>query len=174
VPPSIARGWGYGLDDNFEGGPRYLGLLGDDLGKLKLDDGTEIEGGRIMMQGPWNTALYPPLADAAEPQDMWAYKDRLSGFWGGDAGAQGVLELLRSRGIRTLLFAGENTDQCVAHSMQDAYTRGWDTLMLRDACGTNSPEFATQCIEFECDLDWGFVLTCQQLADGVDNMLTAL
>ena len=88
----------------------------------------------------------------------------------------GVPALLRSvrrlRGIRTLLFAGENTDQCVAASMQDAYTKGWDTLMLSDACGTNSPAFATKCVEFNCENGWGFVLTCQQLADGVDNKQT--
>lgn len=71
------------------------------------------------------------------------------------------------------MFAGENTVQCVAGSMQDAYEKGWDCLMLSDGCGTTSPEFATKCIEYNCENGWGFVLTCQQVADGVDNMETA-
>jgi len=170
MPPSIARGFEFGLDKNFDGGePKNLGALGEDIGQLKLDNGTVIEAGRVMMRDESNTAFYPRLAETAKPQDIWIYKNRLSGFWGGTE----IEEALNSRGIRTLLFAGGNTDQCVAGSMQDAYTKGWDCLMLSDGCGTTSPEFATKCIEFNCENGWGFVLTCQQVADGVDNMQTA-
>ena len=71
-----------------------------------------------------------------------------------------------------LLFAGENTDQCVGGSIQDAYTKGWDSLMLSDGCATTSPEFATKCTEFNCENGWGFGLSCQQLADGVEKLKT--
>jgi len=169
MPPSIIRGFEFGLDSNFEGSePRNLGALGEDMGSLKLSNGTVIQAGRVMIRDQWNTAFYPRLAEAADPHDIWIYKNRLSGFWGGT----GIEEALHDRGIRTLLFAGENTDQCVAASMQDAYTKGWDCLMLSDGCGTTSPDFATKCIEFNCENGWGFVLTCQQLADGVDNIQT--
>ncbi|KAK3941870.1 Isochorismatase-like protein [Diplogelasinospora grovesii] len=166
MPPSIVRG--FGLDDNFDE-PKNLGGLGADIGQLRLDDGTVIEAGRVLMRDEWNTAFYPRLAEASKPQDIWIHKNRLSGFWGGTE----IGEALHRRGVRTLLFAGENTDQCVAGSMEDAYTRGWDCLMLSDGCGTTSPEFATQCTEYNCENGWGFVLTCQQLAHGVDNMQTA-
>ncbi|KAH8810905.1 Isochorismatase-like protein [Xylogone sp. PMI_703] len=170
MPPSIARGYQFGLDTNFEDGiARDLGALGEDMGQLKLDDGTVIEAGRVMMCDQWNTAFYPPLVEVSQPQDIWISKNRLSGFWGGT----GIEEVLVSRGIRTLLFAGENTDQCVAGSMQDAYTKGWDCLMLSDGCATTSPEFATKCIELNCENGWGFVLTCKQVADGVDNIQKA-
>lgn len=170
MPPSIVRGYEFGLDHNFVGEPRNLGALGEDMGQLKLDDGTVIEAGRVMMRDQWNTKFYPSLEEVSEPQDIWIYKNRLSGFWGDT----GVEEALNSRGIRTLFFSGENTDQCVAASMQDAYTKGWDCLMLSDGCGTTSPEFATQCIEYNCKNGWGFVLTCQQFADGVNNIQNAL
>lgn len=165
IPPSIARGYAFPLDENFTK-PRHLGSVGHDIGQLKLEDGGVIEAGRVMMRDQWNTAFYPRLMEAAEPQDIHISKNRLTGFWGGT----GIEEVLQARGITTLLFSGENTDQCVAGSMQDAYTKGWDCLMLSDACATTSPDFAKKCIEFECEGGWGFVLTCQQLLDGIENV----
>ncbi|KAM5510225.1 isochorismatase [Fusarium oxysporum f. sp. phaseoli] len=111
----------------------------------------------------WNTEFHPNLKRTAEPQDIHINKNRLSGFWGGT----GIEDALRKRYIRTLLFAGENTDQCVAGTIRDAYTKGWDCLMLSDACATTSPEFAKKCTEYKCEGGWGFVLSCKDLADGV-------
>ncbi|KAK0717293.1 hypothetical protein B0T26DRAFT_812205 [Lasiosphaeria miniovina] len=131
MPPSIARGYQFGLDSNFEdGGSRDLGALGDNMGKLKLEDGTEIEAGRVMTRHQWNTAFYPALMESAEPQDMRFHKNRLSG---------------------TLPFVGGNTDQCFQSTMQDAYAKGWDVLTLSDGCSTKSLEFATKCIEYNCE-----------------------
>ena len=113
--------------------------------------------------------VYGPLAQRAEPQDLKVSKNRLSGFWGGT----GIEEALNNRGIRTLFFAGCNTDQCVAGSLQDAFTKGWDCLMLSDGCATWSPEFARKCIEYNTEGGWGFLLTCEELADGVKNMQTS-
>lgn len=81
-------------------------------------------------------------------------------------------EVLTSHGIRTLLSAGANTDQSVGGSLQDAFTKGWDCLMLSDCCAT-SPEFAKQCIEFNTDGGWGFVLTSRQLVNGLDMMCSS-
>jgi hypothetical protein len=55
MPPSIVRGNEFGLDHNFVGEPRNLGGLGEDMRQLKLDDGTVIEAGRVMMSDQWNT-----------------------------------------------------------------------------------------------------------------------
>lgn len=163
MPPTIIKG--FAADTNFQEHKRY-GNLGFEIGPLKLEDGEVIEGGRVLMQDQWNTAFYHRLADAAELQDIWVYKNRLSGFWGGT----GIEEKLADRGIRTLIFSGVNTDQCVGGSLQDAFTKGWDCLMLSDGCSTTSPEFCKQCIEFNCEGGWGFVLSCKDLADGVENM----
>ena len=101
-----------------------------------------------------------------EAGDMHVYKNRISGFWGGTK----VEETLREKGIRTLLFSGANTDQCVAASLVDAFNKGWDCLLLSDACGTWSPEFAKRCVEYNCEIGWGFVLSCKDLVEGVENM----
>lgn len=60
---------------------------------------------------------------------------------------------------------------CVGGSLQDAFTKGWDCLMLKDGCATTSPEYARQCIEYNCEGGWGFLLTCDQFVQGVGNTL---
>ncbi len=66
MPPSIARGYQFGLDTNFDE-PKDLGPLGADIGPLKLVDGAVIEAGRVMMRDQWNTVFYPALAQASNP-----------------------------------------------------------------------------------------------------------
>jgi nicotinamidase-related amidase len=163
MPPTIARSYDFPLDKSFTK-PSFLGILGDQIRRITLEDGREVETGRVMMRDEWNTALVPKLAEAREPQDIWINKSRRSRFWG-DKSAEAAL---RERGVTTLLFAGENTGQCVADRMQGAYSQGWDCLMLSDACATTSPDFATNCIEYNCQGGWGFVLSCHQFIDGVN------
>ena len=166
MPPTIVRG--FTADNNFDG-HRNIGGLGSDVGSVKLDDGTIVEGGRVLMRGQWNSETYKPLAETHQPNDVHVYKNRLSGFWGGTA----IEEALTSRGIKTLIFAGVNTDQCVGGSLQDAVSKGWDCILLSDGCATSSPEFAQQCIEYNTVQGWGFLLSCEDLAKGISNMQTA-
>lgn len=91
-----------------------------------------------------------------------------SGFWA--AGAEEIVEFLKGEGITTLLFAGVNTDQCVLASLQDACNLGFDTVLLRDGCGTSSPDFAREAVEYNAKRVWGFVSSCRDLEDGVDAM----
>lgn len=170
MPPNIARAYTLRLDTNFVPGRQAPGGLGAEIGPVQLEDGRTVDGGHVLMRGQWNTAFDRRLVAAARPEDIWVSKNRHSGFWGGTD----VEAVLVSHGIRTLFFSGANLDQCVATSAIDAYAHGWDCLLLSDACATTSPDFARQCVEFECAVGWGFVLTCQQLADGIDNIQTAV
>ena len=151
MPPTILKG-------HYE--------MGMDIGPVKLENGSVVDGGRVLMRDQWNWESYSPLKETRQPQDIWIDKNRLSGFWGGTK----IEEALTSRGIRTLFFAGANSDQCVGGTLQDAFTKGWDCLLLSDGCATTSPDFARQSIEYNCEVGWGFVLTCKDLAKGVDNM----
>lgn len=163
MPPTIIKG--FAADTNFEG-PRKIGKLGAEIGPIQLEDGTIVDGGHVLMKDQWNSALYHRLQDAAQPQDIHLYKNRLAGFWGGTD----IENALEARGIKTLLFAGANLDQCVLGALQGAYTKGWDCLLLSDGTVTASPDFTRQCVEYNTEGGWGFVLSCQQLADGVDKM----
>lgn len=166
MPPAITHGFSLGA--SFVNG-KTIGKLGEEIGEVTLEDGTKVDGGRVLMREQWNSEVYGPLKAKRKPQDMLVHKNRLSGFWGGT----GVEEVLEERGIRTLLFAGVNTDQCVGGSMQDASAKGWDILMLSDGCATTSPRFARECIEYNCERGMGFLLSCEQFSEGVKDMQKA-
>jgi nicotinamidase-related amidase len=127
------------------------------------------------MRDQWNSALYPPLDKTYQEalhldngrEDVWIHKNRMSGLWGT---VTMCTDFLEKQGIRTLLFAGVNTDQCVGASLQDAFSKGYDCIMLSDGCGTTSPDFAQDCVEYNGAKTWGFVLSCEDLAKGVDAM----
>lgn len=107
--------------------PRIYKGLGSDIGPVTLEeDGgettTTVEGGRLLMRDTWNADLTPELRQAyqqglkASPPDAWIHKNRMSGLWGA---ATDCTEFLDQQGIKTLFFAGVNTDQCVGGSIQD-------------------------------------------------------
>lgn len=100
----------------------YKGL-GTDIGPVTLDDnGTTVEGGRLLMRDTWNADVTPELRRAYEagltatPADVWIHKNRMSGLWGTGTPCT---EFLEEEGIKTLFFTGVNTDQCVGGSLQD-------------------------------------------------------
>ena len=111
--------------------------LGSELGPVKIEGDKVVDAGRVLMRDTWNAAL-PPALDAAyregrslkEKPDVWIDKNRMSGLWGSSTPCT---EYLEREGIKTLLFAGVNTDQCVAGSLQDAFSKGWDCILVKDA-----------------------------------------
>ena len=154
----------------------YQGL-GSEIGSVVIENGKTVDAGRLLMRDTWNAAL-PPALDAAYKEgqkvehrpDVWIHKNRMSGLWGSSTPCTDHLE---KEGITTLLFAGVNTDQCVGGTLQDAFTKGWDCILMKDACGTTSPGFASECVEFNCARTWGFVTDCDKLEKGVQGMLDA-
>ena len=59
--------------------------------------------------------------------------------------------------IRTVLFSGVNTDQCVLHSLTDANFLGYGCVLVEDCCGTTSPEFCTEATVWNVKKCFGFV-----------------
>jgi len=138
------------------------------------ETGKEIDAGRLLMRDQWNAALYPPLDKLYEEgtklesrPDVWIHKNRMSGMWGGTTACQDFLE---KEGIRTLMFTGVNTDQCVGGSFTDSFSKGYDCIMLSDGCGTTSPEYAQQCFEFNAARTFGFLAKCEDLSKAVEGM----
>jgi len=147
--------------------PNLVKLPGTELGEVDLEDGNRINAGRAMMRGTWNTALHGSLAVAYEEgkkssrPDVWIDKNRNSGLWNERSACS---EFFKKEGIRTLLFAGVNIDQCVGATLQDAHAQGFDTIMLKDGCATDSPRYAQANYEFNCIRSWGFLTSCKALA----------
>ena len=147
--------------------------IGEPIGEVQLEDGTKVDGGRILMRGTWNSWLHDPLSDSyevgksAKRPDVHFFKNRSSGMCGK---MTALTEYLDQENLRTLLFTGINTDQCVMGTLQDAYLKGFDTIMLKDGCATDSPAYAQPSCEFNSLKSWGFLSTCKNLAEAVSKL----
>ena len=141
----------------------YKGL-GQSLGEVKLPDGSQISAGRMLMRDQWNTELSPPLQESFEDSlstskpDVWLHKNRITGL---HLPASPAGQYFQDQGIKTLIFAGVNTDQCVNGTMTDAYAHGYDCIMLTDGCATTSPDGAQDCVEYNIAKLMGFALDCE-------------
>jgi nicotinamidase-related amidase len=101
--------------------------LGNDMGDGK---------GRCLFAGSWNAAIYEPLLQVVRPEDAHCAKNRMSGMWSPE---QPLWKHLEQRGIRSVLFGGVNTDQCVLGTLTDAYNAGWDCVLVDDCAATTTP-----------------------------------
>ena len=148
----------------------YRGI-GADSGIVTFPDGTTSQGGRLLMRDTWNAALYPPLdamyaegSKLSHNPDVLIHKNRMSGMWGATTPLK---EFLDKEGIRTLFFTGVNTDQCVGGTLTDAFSNGYDCVLLGNGCGTTTPEYAQKCWEYNAARTFGFCASCEQFAKGV-------
>jgi nicotinamidase-related amidase len=117
---------------------------------LGLGDPLAGSGAPVLQKDSWAAAIVEELKP--EPEDILVDKYRISGFW--DTPLDGILRNLQ---IRTILFAGVNTDQCVMCSLQDANFLGYGCVLLRDCCATTSPDFCVEATLWNVKKCFGFV-----------------
>lgn len=110
--------------------------------------------GRCLFQGTWNAELYEPLKAVAHDSDGFFNKSRISGLW---STSEPIQHYLRESGIKTLFFAGVNTDQCVLGTLTDAYSSGFDCVLLKDCTGTMTGKQAQDVCEYNISANLGFV-----------------
>lgn len=67
MPPTIVKG--FAADNNFSS-KRKLGGLGTEVGPVELDDGSVVDGGKVLMLRQWNSVSYEPLEKVRELQDI--------------------------------------------------------------------------------------------------------
>lgn len=79
-------------------------------------------------------------------------------------------DYLVEKSIRTLLFTGMNTNQCVLAAAFNAQMKGFDTILLNDGCVTDSPAFAQQGGEYQFARIWGFLSSCKALAEATAGL----
>lgn len=127
---------------------------------IGLGDPLPGSGARVLEKGSWAAAVVDELAPV--PGDIEVDKHRISGFW--DTPLDSIL---RNLGIRTLLFAGVNTDQCVLHSLTDANFLGYGCVMLSDCCATSSPAFCTEATIWNVKKCFGFVSDSMRLLEAL-------
>jgi nicotinamidase-related amidase len=110
--------------------------------------------GRCLFKRTWNAELYEPLKAAAQPGDLFFEKTRMSGLW---STKEPLHVYLRACQKKTLIFAGVNTDQCLFGTIADAYSNGWDCVMVDDCTGSMTGRNAQEVCEYNVAANMGFV-----------------
>ena len=97
---------------------RYLGV-GD---RTVAPDGSE---GQLLVRGTWNTEIVDELKP--ESGDLVVSKQRFSGFYGTELDT-----ILKTLGIKNLVFTGCTTSVCVESTLRDAFFRDYRCVLLED------------------------------------------
>ena len=117
-------------------------------------------GAPVLEKDSWAAAVVDELEK--QPGDISVDKYRISGFW--DTPLDSIL---RNLGVKTLLFAGVNTDQCVLCSLQDANFLGYGCVLVEDCCATTSPDYCTEATLFNVKKCFGFVTHSDHVLHGL-------
>ncbi|AMO48933.1 ureidoacrylate peracid hydrolase [Kosakonia oryzendophytica] len=110
--------------------------------------------GTLLAKGSWDYAL----VDALQPQpgDIVLPKPRYSGFFNTPLDS-----ILRSRGIRHLVFTGIATNVCVESTLRDGFFLEYFGIVLEDATHQAGPPFAQQAALFNIETFFGWVSDVQ-------------
>ena len=117
-------------------------------------------GSHVLEKDSWAAAVVDELKPL--PEDICVDKYRISGFW--DTPLDSIL---RNLGIRTVMFAGVNTDQCVLHSLTDANFLGYGCVLVEDCCATSSPAFCTEAAVWNVKKCFGFITDSARIVDAL-------
>ena len=88
--------------------------------------------GKLLAKGGWDYAIVDRLAP--QPGDIVLAKTRYSGFFNSQLDS-----VLRSRGIRNIVFVGIATNVCVESTLRDGFHLEYFGIMLKDATHPGRP-----------------------------------
>lgn len=96
---------------------------------------------RVTIAGTPGASIIPELAP--RPDDPHFVKKRYSAFFGTP-----LDEIIRARGVDTLVLAGVNTHACVRMTAIDAYQRDLEVIIPREAVGSYDREHAAVSLRY--------------------------
>jgi ureidoacrylate peracid hydrolase len=108
--------------------------------------------GQLLARGGWDYELVEALKPG--PDDVVLAKPRYSGFFNSQLDS-----VLRSRGIRNLVFIGIATNVCVESTLRDGFFLEYFGIMLEDATHQAGPEFVQQATIYNVEKFFGWVST---------------
>ena len=130
--------------------PNQIHLYKPNGAGIGLGDALPSNGSHVLEKDSWAAAVVDELPQ--EACDIKVDKYRISGFW--DTPLDSIL---RNLGVKSVLFSGVNTDQCVLHSLTDANFLGYGCILVEDCCATSSPDFCTEATVWNVKKCFGFV-----------------
>src|SRR5262249_36908157 len=80
--------------------------------------------------------------------------------------------VLHTYGVDTLFFTGVSTNMCVEHTLRDASDRGFQCILVEDACGADSPEMHDATVAVVPRL-YGTVMTTGDAIERIEAALAA-
>jgi ureidoacrylate peracid hydrolase len=106
--------------------------------------------GKLLARGGWDH----DLVDELKPQagDIVLQKTRYSGFFNSQLDS-----VLRSRGVRNIVFVGIATNVCVESTLRDGFHLEYFGIVLEDATHQAGPEFLQQAALYNVEKFFGWV-----------------
>lgn len=106
--------------------------------------------GKLLAKGGWDFELVDELKP--HPGDIVLHKTRYSGFFNSQLDS-----VLRSRGIRNIVFVGIATNVCVESTLRDGFFLEYFGILLEDATHQAGPEFVQQAAIYNIETFFGWV-----------------
>lgn len=118
--------------------------------------------GTLLAKGGWDYALVDELVPQAG--DIVLPKPRYSGFFNTPLDS-----MLRSRGIRHLIFTGIATNVCVESTLRDGFFLEYFGVVLEDATYQAGPPFAQQAAIFNIETFFGWVSNVDTFCESLQS-----
>jgi ureidoacrylate peracid hydrolase len=119
--------------------------------------------GQLLARGGWDYELVDALAP--QPGDIRLHKTRYSAFFNSQLDS-----VLRSRGIRTLVFVGIASNVCVESTLRDGFHLEYFGIMLEDATHHLGPDFVREATLYNVEKFFGWVSTVADFCTAVGQM----
>jgi ureidoacrylate peracid hydrolase len=108
--------------------------------------------GKLLARGGWDYEIVESLTP--QPGDICVAKTRYSAFFNSQLDS-----ILRSRGIRNLIFVGIATNVCVESTLRDGFHLEYFGVMLEDATHQLGPDFIKKASAYNIETFFGWVST---------------
>jgi ureidoacrylate peracid hydrolase len=106
--------------------------------------------GKLLAKGGWDYELVDELKPV--PGDIVLHKTRYSGFFNSQLDS-----VLRSRGVRHLVFVGIATNVCVESTLRDGFFLEYFGTVLEDATHQAGPDFVQKAALYNIETFFGWV-----------------
>ena len=116
--------------------------------------------GKLLSRGGWDYELIEEFKPG--PEEVLIAKPRYSGFFNTQFDS-----LLRSHGIRNLIFCGIATNVCVESTMRDGFFLEYFSVMLEDATHQAGPDFIQQATIYNIQNFFGWTCNTDEFCHGL-------